>query len=119
LINRARNIGASVGISFVTTMLASRAQFHQTALSAHTTPRSSHFNNAVQGMSQSFAASTPLAAQHQAYGQPYGSILRQSTMITYLDNFWLLGISALVMIPFFSDETATQRSICGGPLMCI
>jgi DHA2 family multidrug resistance protein len=100
LINLARNIGASVCISFVTTMLARRAQFHQTALSAHATAYSSQFNNAVQGLSQSFAASTPLAAQQQAYGQLYGSILRQSPMIAYLDNFWLLGISALVMIPF-------------------
>ena len=48
----------------------------------------------------SFAASGPIAAQHQAYGQLYGSILRQSSMIAYLDNFWLLGLSALAMIPF-------------------
>ena len=100
LINLARNIGASVGISFVTTMLARRAQFHQTALSAHATAYSSQFNNAVQGMSQNFAASGPIAAQQQAYGQLYGFILRQASMIAYLDNFWLLGLSALVMIPF-------------------
>jgi len=41
-----------------------------------------------------------IAAQQQAYGQLYGSILRQSSLIAYLDNFWLLGLSALVMIPF-------------------
>jgi MFS transporter, DHA2 family, multidrug resistance protein len=100
LINLSRNIGASVGISFVTTMLTRRAQFHQTALTAHATAYSSQFNNAVQGMSQNFAASGPIAAQQQAFGQLYGSILRQSSMIAYLDNFWLLGLSALVMIPF-------------------
>jgi MFS transporter, DHA2 family, multidrug resistance protein len=100
LINLSRNIGASVGISFVTTMLTRRAQFHQTALTAHATVYSSQFNNAVQGMSQSFAASGPIAAHQQAYGQLYGFILRQSSMIAYLDNFWLLGLSALVMIPF-------------------
>jgi MFS transporter, DHA2 family, multidrug resistance protein len=100
LINLARNIGASVGISFVTTMLARRTQFHQAALTAHATTYSNQFNNAVQGVSQNFAASGPIAAQQQAYGQLYGSILRQSSMIAYLDNFWLLGLSALVMIPF-------------------
>ena len=100
LINLSRNIGASVGISFVTTMLTRRAQFHQTALTAHATAYSSQFNSAVQGMSQNFAANGPIAAQHQAYGQVYGSILRQSSMIAYLDNFWLLGLAALVMIPF-------------------
>jgi DHA2 family multidrug resistance protein len=100
LINLSRNIGASVGISFVTTMLTRRAQFHQTALTAHATAYSSQFNNTVQSMSQSYAANGPIAAQHQAYGQLYGFILRQSSMIAYLDNFWILGLSALVMIPF-------------------
>jgi DHA2 family multidrug resistance protein len=100
LINLSRNIGASVGISFVTTMLTRRAQFHQTALTAHASAYSNQFNNTVQGMSQSFAASGPIAAQQQTYGQLYGFILRQASMIAYLDNFWLLGLSALVMIPF-------------------
>jgi len=67
-------------------MLTRRAQFHQTALTAHATAYSSQFNNTVQGMSQSFAANGPIAAQHQAYGQLYGSILRESSMIAYLDN---------------------------------
>jgi len=100
LINLSRNIGASVGISFVTTMLTRRAQFHQTALTAHATAYSSQFNNTVQSLSQSFAANGPVAAQQQAYGQFYGFIQRQSAMIAYLDNFWLLGLSALIMIPF-------------------
>jgi len=33
-----RNIGSSVGISFVTTWLARRAQFNQSVLAAHVTP---------------------------------------------------------------------------------
>jgi DHA2 family multidrug resistance protein len=81
-------------------MLSRRAQFHQSTLATHATTYSNQFNNAVQGMSQTFAASGPIAAQHQAYWQMYGSVLRQSTMIAYLDNFWLLGLAALVMIPF-------------------
>src|SRR3984893_637067 len=100
LINLSRNIGASVGISFVTTMLTRRAQFHQTALTAHATAYSSQFNNTVQSMSQNYAANGPIAAQQQAYGQLYGFILRQASMIAYLDNFWILGLAALVMIPF-------------------
>jgi DHA2 family multidrug resistance protein len=100
LINLSRNIGASVGISFVTTMLTRRAQFHQTALGAHASAFNQQFNATIQGTAQSFTASTPLVAQHQAYGQLYGSILRQASMMSYLDNFWLLGLAALVMIPF-------------------
>ena len=100
LINLFRNIGASVGISFVTTMLARRAQFHQSVLAAHANAYSSQFRGAIQGGSQIFMSAGAVAAQQQSYGQLYGSILRQSSMIAYLDNFWMLGISALVVIPF-------------------
>jgi DHA2 family multidrug resistance protein len=100
MINLFRNIGASVGISFVTTMLARRAQFHQTVLTAHATAYSNQFTSAIQGTSRLFMAAGAVTAQHQSYGQFYGSIVRQSTMIAYLDNFWMLGVSALAVIPF-------------------
>jgi MFS transporter, DHA2 family, multidrug resistance protein len=100
LINLFRNIGASVGISFVTTMLARRGQFHQSVLAAHATGYSSQFNAAIQGASRIFQSAGAVTAQQQSYGQLYVSILRQANMLAYLDNFWMLGISALAVIPF-------------------
>jgi len=100
LINLFRNIGASVGISFVTTMLARRSQFHQSILSARATGYSSQFTTAIQGASQAYMSAGAVTARQQSYGQLYGSILRQANMMAYLDNFWMLGVSALVVIPF-------------------
>jgi MFS transporter, DHA2 family, multidrug resistance protein len=100
LINLFRNIGASVGISFVTTMLARRSQFHQSILAARATDYSSQFQTAIRGASQLYMSAGAVTAQQQSYGQLYGSILRQANMIAYLDNFWMLGVSALVVIPF-------------------
>jgi MFS transporter, DHA2 family, multidrug resistance protein len=80
-------------------MLARRAQFHQSVLAAHATAYSSQFRGAIQSTSQIFASAAATTAQQQSYGQLYGSILRQSNMIAYLDNFWMLGISALAVIP--------------------
>ena len=100
MINLFRNIGASVGISFVTTMLARRAQFHQSVLAAHANAYSDQFRSAIHGASQLFTSAGAVTAQQQSYGQLHGSILRQSNMIAYLDNFWMLGISALAVIPF-------------------
>jgi DHA2 family multidrug resistance protein len=100
LINLFRNIGASVGISFVTTMLARRSQFHQSILAARANGYSSQFHTAIQGASQLYMSGGAVTAQQQSYGQLYGSILRQANMIAYLDNFWMLGVSALVVIPF-------------------
>jgi DHA2 family multidrug resistance protein len=100
LINLFRNIGASVGISFVTTMLARRSQFHQSILAARANGYSPQFTTAIQGASQLYMSGGAVTAQQQSYGQLYGSILRQANMLAYLDNFWMLGVSAMVVIPF-------------------
>jgi DHA2 family multidrug resistance protein len=100
LINLARNIGGSVGISFVTTLLSRRTQFHQSVLTAYATGFSPRFRSALQGASQGFMGSDAVTAQHQAYGRLYGLILRQSSMLAYIDNFWVLAIAALAVIPF-------------------
>ena len=47
LINLSRNIGASTGISFVTTMLDRRAQFHQDVLSGNLQGTNPHFRSAL------------------------------------------------------------------------
>jgi len=69
-------------------------------LAARATDYSSQFHAAFQGASQLYMSAGAVTAQQQSYGQLYGSILRQATMIAYLDNFWMLGVSALVVIPF-------------------
>src|ERR1700756_4466286 len=48
LMNLARNIGGSVGISFVTTMLARRAQFHQAMLAQNLSAANPVFEKALQ-----------------------------------------------------------------------
>ena len=52
LVNLARNIGGSVGIAFATTLIARRAQFHQTVLSSHITPYDPAYHRALAGMKQ-------------------------------------------------------------------
>jgi DHA2 family multidrug resistance protein len=80
LINLMRNLGGSVGVSFVTTMLAERTQFHHARLAEHIT--------AYNG----FGWDTPLA--------PINALVQaQASIMSYLDIFWLLGILALVAAP--------------------
>ncbi len=100
LINLARNVGASVGISFVTTMLARRTQFHETVLTARASSFSPQFQSAVRGLTHSLPASGVATSKQQAYAQIYGSIGRHSTMLAYLDNFWILSMCILMIIPF-------------------
>src|SRR5262249_40401151 len=57
LINFMRNIGASIGTSMVTTLIARRAQFHQVFLSAHFTQGQPAFTLAVRNLSNRLAVS--------------------------------------------------------------
>ncbi len=38
-------------------------------------------------------------ATKQAYAAIGGMVAQQSAMLAYLDNFWLLGLSALALVP--------------------
>jgi DHA2 family multidrug resistance protein len=101
LMNLARNIGGSVGISFVTTMLDRRTQKHLTDLMSHLTSANAQFQATVRAIAQSLMAhgTSPADAQQQAYGVLQGMVQRQATMLAYIDNFYLLGFVILAMVP--------------------
>jgi MFS transporter, DHA2 family, multidrug resistance protein len=101
LMNLARNIGGSVGISVVTTMLDRRSQYHLDRLSGHLAAGNLAMQNTLQGAARNFQARgfSAADAMHKAYGLLYGNVVRQATMLAYVDNFWLLGVAILVMIP--------------------
>ena len=56
LMNLARNIGGSVGISFVTTMLDRRAQKHMSDLMSHLSSSNAQFQATLRGMAQQFVS---------------------------------------------------------------
>ncbi len=102
IINLARNIGGSVGIAGVVTMLARRAQFHQAVLVSHMTPLDSAYQAMLSGAKQMLLAqgSDPVQAAHQAQGLAYGLLMRHASMLAFLDDFWLMAVASLGMIPF-------------------
>jgi DHA2 family multidrug resistance protein len=105
LMNLARNIGGSVGISIVTTLLARRAQFHQVRLMENLNAANPQFQSALRGMTNTFSGggfgpgSGPGTAQQHAYAMMQANVIRQSTMLAYIDNFWLLGVVIACLIP--------------------
>jgi DHA2 family multidrug resistance protein len=101
LINLARNLGGSVGISLVTTMQARFTQSHQTNLVSHMTPLDPRYRAALQGLAALLhqrGASWATAGQ-QAQGMLYGELQRQSAMLAFVDMYWILGVVCLAMIP--------------------
>jgi len=99
LVNFMRNIGSSVGTSMVTTMLARRAQFHQSVLTYHATNYDPAFRNQLQGLSQQLmhSGATPPDAQAAAYGRLYQSVLVQSQTLAYIDTYMVLAVAASIM----------------------
>jgi MFS transporter, DHA2 family, multidrug resistance protein len=101
LINLSRNIGGSVGISFVTTLLARRAQFHQTVLVTHLSNYNWHFVGTVQTLAHGFVAagSGTWMATRQAYGAIGAMVAQQASLLAFIDNFHMLGLICLGLIP--------------------
>ncbi len=88
-----RNIGSSMGISFVTTELARRAQFHQARLAESI----SIYNPAVrQDLS---ALGQAAGGTQQGIGALYGEVLRQASLMSFLELFYILGLLFLLVIP--------------------
>jgi MFS transporter, DHA2 family, multidrug resistance protein len=101
IINLARNIGASVGIATVTTMLDRRTQFHQSRLAEHANDFSAAYHNTLNGTQAKLiaAGSTATHAGAQAHAMIYGTIQRQAAMLAFIDNFKMLGVVFFAIIP--------------------
>ncbi|HVH72718.1 MAG TPA: MFS transporter, partial [Candidatus Dormibacteraeota bacterium] len=101
IINLARNVGASVGIAFVTTMLDRRAQFHTARLTERANELSAAYHNMLNGIQLKLvsAGSTAAHASAQAQGMIYGTIQRQAAMLAFLEDFKMLGVVFFAVIP--------------------
>ncbi len=101
IINLARNIGASVGIATVTTMLQRRAQVHQSQLAEHVNGFSAAYRNLLNGTEMRLvsAGSGLTQASAQAHGMIYNTVQRQAAMLAFIDNFKMLGVIFLAVVP--------------------
>jgi MFS transporter, DHA2 family, multidrug resistance protein len=97
LINFVRNIGASAGTSAVTTVLARRAQVHQVMLSNHTGLGNRMFQNSTASLGTQLQHAGGGQSQAVTYGRMYRSMLSQASTLSYIDTFWLLGVTAGIM----------------------
>ena len=103
IINLARNIGASVGIATVTTMLERRTQYHMSQLNEHVNPMSEAYRKMLASLTSAFtsAGGSTTGAASQAHGMIYNIIARQATMLSFVDDFKMLGVVFFAIIPIF------------------
>jgi DHA2 family multidrug resistance protein len=101
IFNLMRNIGGSMGIATVTTILARREQMHINVLGAHVTPYSLGTTTMLENLRQAFiaAGADSYTATQRAYAAVFGMAARQAAVISFVEVFWMLGMLFLVVIP--------------------
>jgi MFS transporter, DHA2 family, multidrug resistance protein len=96
-----RNIGSSMGISFVTTLVTRRSQFHQNILVSHITSMNVLSREMIAGIADYIARGgfDRVTAMHKAYAVMYGMVQQQAALLSYVDAFHIMGILFLVITP--------------------
>ncbi len=98
--NLMRNLGGSIGIAMVTTMLARNAQSHQVAMVAHLTPYDPVSQERLASIAQGLTpALGSVAASNAAPGILYQTTIQQATLMAFVDDFRLLAIMCFLCIP--------------------
>ena len=118
LFNLMRNIGASIGIASVTTLVARHSQAHTNELGRFI----NQFNLAAQSMYRAMVAGfmskgmDQATASKQAYAGLWGMVQQQAAMMSYLDAFFLLSVMFICCVPLiFLMRKPTKQG--GGPGM--
>jgi len=102
IFNVMRNIGGSIGIACVTTIVARRSQTNFNVLAARITPYDPAVRNMMKGTAGLFASrggSSLPVANRQAAGALFGMVQQQAAMLANIHAFRLLGLVFLAVMP--------------------
>jgi DHA2 family multidrug resistance protein len=116
IFNLLRNLGGSFGVAFVTTILAQRAQFHQFRLAEHLSPFDRNLQQALPQLSQNFGdrGFDPALLNQGTLGIIYHELLKQASMLSFNDAFFLLSLLMVLILPLVFLMQVGKRS--GSPL---
>jgi MFS transporter, DHA2 family, multidrug resistance protein len=101
IINAARNIGSSIGVSIVSNVLTHREQFHQSRLVEQVIPSSPQYQDTLQHVTNYFTTNgSSLAQAHDQAIQWIGQQVQiQASFLAYVDAFWVLMLISLSAVP--------------------
>jgi DHA2 family multidrug resistance protein len=114
LINAARNIGGSIGISLANNVLAHREQFHQSRLVELANPTTTQYQETLKHLMDYFTAhgSSLAQAQQQAFAWIGQQLQAQAAFLAYVDVFWTLAVVSLAAVPL---ALILRKVKLGGP----
>jgi DHA2 family multidrug resistance protein len=98
-----RNIGSSIGIALVQTLLVRNTQTAHASLTEHVTNANVALHDTAIAPIYNFASGDGITALN-------GEITRQASMIAYVDDFWLMLILTVLVIPLLLLVKAPQKN---------
>ncbi len=115
LFNLMRNIGGSVGIATIETMLSRSRQMHSRVLAAHVDPYSPPAQSLFQNLQSAFVSrgSDLATATQRASAALHGMVQRQAAMLSFIDGFKVVAVVFVILIPFVFIMRKPQHH--GGP----
>jgi len=113
-----RNIGSSMGVSFATTAVARRSQFHQNVLASHLSAASIATQQALGHMSHfmQLRGFDSVTAGEKAHALLYKMLQQQAALLSYVDVFHVMGILFLAIIPLILLMRRTGAETLSEPL---
>jgi MFS transporter, DHA2 family, multidrug resistance protein len=96
LINLARNFGGSLGISFASTLLTRREQFHQSRLVEYAQQMNASYPDYARHLGSALGSTADSPA---TLANLYQGIVDQATLLSYLDDFKILGLIFFALLP--------------------
>ncbi|MGH6779071.1 MAG: DHA2 family efflux MFS transporter permease subunit [Bradyrhizobium sp.] len=100
LINVARNLGGSVGVSLANTELLQRTQFHQARLVSNLFPSSLAYQSTLKHIAAYFAqVGSPAEATARAIGYIGQLVASQAMIMAYIDVFYTWALFAALFVP--------------------
>ncbi|SFG28346.1 DHA2 family efflux MFS transporter permease subunit [Methylobacterium gossipiicola] len=101
LINVARNVGGSIGVSFAQNLLATREQFHQSRLVEAVTAPNPAYQETLRAATAYFVShgTAAVEAQRQAVAWIGLQLQTQVAYLSYIDVFWALCLLSSALIP--------------------
>ncbi|HEX3695749.1 MAG TPA: DHA2 family efflux MFS transporter permease subunit [Polyangia bacterium] len=114
VVNLARNLGGDIGIAFVTTFVARRAQFHQERLAAHAVASDPTVTATLGQIARALAHAGGASADatRGALALFYRQLQAQATTLAYLDVLRVMGFATAAMVPLL---LLTRRPPKGAP----
>ncbi|MBS1654220.1 MAG: DHA2 family efflux MFS transporter permease subunit, partial [Bacteroidetes bacterium] len=97
-----RQLGGSFGIAIITTFMAQQIMVHRADLVSKLDVNSYTVQSRVAGMQQAMIAkgSAPNTALQKAYQLMDFSVMKQASVLSYMDVFMYIGLMFLICVPF-------------------